>query len=195
MQVKSAVVEYLEGLLDGETYLALFMAEKLREKWPQLNTQSRIVPVKYHTVRIDRTPRRKVYMDDLETVREPISGWYRLKLQLYPHRVTVSRLDDPDERWRYTVRLWKALVNAPKYILWRIAGRIFRRRDWIERGYEYLPSRVMPMPVYDEIRLEHFGLRFGYGDRLSTNEIGHFEDIVIVCGYYAPTDTLYVRVP
>jgi hypothetical protein len=106
---------------------------------------------------------------------------------------TLKRLDDPQERWKYSKRLWKAIVISPTYLFWRVVGKVFKRQDWYERGTELTPNPVFKLPKMSkrEIKLETFGWKQEYSQKLYRNrqpEYTYFD-----CGYDAETDTLWIR--
>lgn len=178
-------MRHILQLISDDLYIQHQAEQYLYNKWPQLNDRTRISYTNdYH-----------IYVADLQpvnvrvnTIRVAISGWKLLRgVAMSP---TLKRLDDPQERINYSHRLYSAIVRAPLYAFWRIAGALFKRSDWVIRGTEMQPSPSVNMSPVNrrEIKLECFGWQMEYGryqgDRI---EQGYF-----ICGYDNVNDTLYV---
>lgn len=176
-------ISHILELISTDPFVQHEAYRNLLKKWPQLNRATRIARTQYRTVFItDPLPPLNV-MDNM--IRVIVSGWQKLRgTAMTP---TLKRLDDPQERWKYSKRLWWATIKSPMYVFWRIMGRVFKREHWYQRGTELVPDPVIKMPklLRREIRLEEFGWRFVRGWRVDE---GRF-----ICGYDAETDTLWVR--
>lgn len=174
-----------------DEYAGHFAYDGLREKWPQINERTKVVPINDYQLNIVTRQPSSIS----ERIRVAVSGWRNLKWRLF-YGPTLAQLDDPDARIRYSHQLWSAIFKAPTYLIWRILGKVFRKSAWYNRGTEVTIKASSDPGIVTTIRLERFGVQLprGYGD------IGYHGDPYkydlnvqsIVCGYYPPTDTFYV---
>ncbi len=179
--------------LGNDPYTAEYVYRELRKRWPQLNETTKVAYTEYREVSIAYLNEVNYFKD---MVRVAKSGWRQLKYALFYNPLKLKTvkdgvpvfyslseaMDDPDERWKYTVILWRAIVNAPRPIFWRVAGRLFHRPKWTDRGMEWQPNPVMSKPRTDVVQIECFGWRW------SAMDMGRID-----CGYHATSDTLYIR--
>lgn len=138
---KLAKTKDIYSALHSNEYIARHTFKYLlRQCWPQLNEQSRIV-----------------YVDSFE---------------VYIPRRDGDITDPPDYPQR---------SHGLQARLWRIVGDIFKRNKWWHRGMELGFNPTVQGERKDTVRLKGFAGRYGG------------EEFSIYCGYYAESDTLFIR--
>ena len=174
-------------LLPHDPMVADKIYNELLKRWPQINRQTKLSFTNGH----------QIYMADLAYLppvsmptskkRVAISGWGRLTA--FNSWFTLKQLDDPQARAKYHAGLIYAVLHVPMYMIWRIAGRLFKQDVWISWGtewqYEYDVPAAAPMPLRRTINLEQMGVQW-----YEFREVRRF---YLICGYDPTTDTFFVK--
>jgi hypothetical protein len=155
---------------------------ELKKRWPQINQQTKVTFTGYHQIQmVEFLP------IPMRQKRIPISGLSMLRI--VNSHFSLKQLDDPQERKKYHVDLIHAILHVPMYAIWRFAGRLFKRDEWIKRGTGWvydddLPASA-PMPPTRTIELTTFGVQWHERDGM--------QRFYLVCGYDPLSDTFLVR--
>ena len=160
--------------------------QHLRQKWPQINERTKIQNTRYMSVYVHRPSKSVNWF--------PRMIWSPLNILKTSVDLLFEKgnLDDPDSRWNYQVRVWKLPFKTMSLYWFRIAGKLFRRKDWERRTEIQTPDPMMIPPTVDdgeELHLEKFLWTI---ELPLTNDFPYTYRLWMACVYHPGSDTLWV---
>lgn len=173
-------------LLPKDYQAAYFAYRELMNRWPQINWQTRLQNTSHNELQMADSSYWQPSVP-ARWKRVAVSGWSRLKST--NAMFSLRSLDDPAERASYHTKLIKSIVHLPLYIIWRMAGRLFKRDVWVKWGTELVPDGDVPasapMPPSRTIKLEPLSIQW--------QDWSGMQRFYLVCGYDPLTDIFFVR--
>lgn len=163
--------ESILKIVSDNPHIARYVYGIIKDMWPQVNERTKVA----------YTNQRRLFYAHYPTVplAAPALPPDTLK-RWWDSLFTFRDLDNPDSRWQYQRKVFRAIGRLPLVIWKTITGQ-----STLE-SFEYHKSMIDIMSQAEEITLSRIGWEWFEG---GVRQWGY-----IFCAYHPLTDTLYVKI-